>query len=157
SGTREFFGQLSGDQARDAQLIGQFGVGFYSAFIVAERVVVLSRRAGAPAGEGVRWESDGSGEFTVESIERPQRGTEVVLHLRPAGNDADAEPADTLLDGWRLRSIVRKYSDHVSLPILMRKENPAGDDKDAAHAEEWETVNQASALWSRPRSELADE
>ncbi|MEB2319426.1 MAG: molecular chaperone HtpG [Pseudomonadota bacterium] len=157
SGTREFFGQLSGDQARDAQLIGQFGVGFYSAFIVAERVVVLSRRAGAQAGEGVRWESDGSGEFTVESIERPQRGTEVVLHLRPAGNEADVESTDALLNGWRLRSIVRKYSDHVSLPIRMRKEKPAAKDEPADDTEEWETVNQASALWSRSKSELADE
>jgi molecular chaperone HtpG len=157
SGTREFFGQLSGDQARDAQLIGQFGVGFYSAFIVAERVVVLSRRAGAQAGEGVRWESDGSGEFTVESIERPQRGTEVVLHLRPAGNEADVESTDALLNGWRLRSIVRKYSDHVSLPIRMRKEKPAAKDEPVDDTEEWETVNQASALWSRSKSELADE
>ncbi len=159
SGTREFFGQLSGDQARDAQLIGQFGVGFYSAFIVAERVVVLSRRAGAPAGEGVRWESDGSGEFTVEPAERPQRGTEVVLHLRPAESDTDAESTDTLLNGWRLRSIIRKYSDHVSLPILMRKEAAGGDEKAGAEADAdpWETVNQASALWSRPKSELADE
>ncbi|MFA7503775.1 MAG: molecular chaperone HtpG [Burkholderiaceae bacterium] len=156
SGTREFFGQLSGDQARDAQLIGQFGVGFYSAFIVAERVVVLSRRAGAPAGEGVRWESDGSGEFTVEAIDRPQRGTEVVLHLRPADADTDAESTDALLDGWRLRAIVRKYSDHVSLPIRMRAEKAGGEDK-PAEGEEWETVNQAGALWSRPKSELADE
>ncbi len=156
SGTREFFGQLSGDQARDAQLIGQFGVGFYSAFIVAERVVVLSRRAGMPAEAGVRWESDGSGEFTVESVERPQRGTEVVLHLRPAEADADGESIDALLDGWRLRAIVRKYSDHVSLPILMRKEGAAEKGADAA-GDEWETVNQASALWSRPKSELSDE
>jgi len=155
SGTREFFGQLSGDKARDAQLIGQFGVGFYSAFMVAERVVVLSRRAGAPAEQGVRWESDGTGEFTVETIERPQRGTEVILHLRPAPADADGDSPDELLNGWRLRSIVRKYSDHVSLPILMRKE---GQSKDGDKGEEeWETVNQASALWSRPKSELGDE
>ena len=155
SGTREFFGQLSGDKARDAQLIGQFGVGFYSAFMVAERVVVLSRRAGAPSSEGVRWESDGTGEFTVEPIERPQRGTEVILHLRPAEADAEGDSTDGLLDGWRLRSIVRKYSDHVSLPILMRKEGQAGED--GKDADEWETVNQASALWSRSKSELSDE
>jgi molecular chaperone HtpG len=154
SGTREFFGQLSGDKARDAQLIGQFGVGFYSAFMVAERVVVLSRRAGTPAEQGVRWESDGTGEFTVETIERPQRGTEVILHLRPAGNDPEDDSVDDLLDRWRLRGIVRKYSDHVSLPILMRKEGPAKGD---GGQEEWETVNQASALWSRPKSELTDD
>ncbi len=155
SGTREFFGQLSGDKARDAQLIGQFGVGFYSAFMVAERVVVLTRRAGAAADEGVRWESDGTGEFTVESIERPQRGTEVILHLRPAEADADGDSTDSLLDGWRLRSIVRRYSDHVSLPILMRKEGSAKEGGNETG--EWETVNQASALWSRPKSELTDE
>ena len=155
SGTREFFGQLSGDKARDAQLIGQFGVGFYSAFMVAERVVVLTRRAGAAADEGVRWESDGTGEFTVESIERPQRGTEVILHLRPAEADADGDSTDALLDGWRLRSIVRRYSDHVSLPILMRKEGSAKEGGNETG--EWETVNQASALWSRPKSELTDE
>src|SRR5690606_9492793 len=115
-----------------------------------------SRRAGTPAAEGVRWESDGSGVFTVESVERPQRGTEVVLHLRPADEDADGESTDALLNDWRLRAIVRKYSDHVSLPILMRKDG--SPEKDAATADgEWETVNQASALWSRPKSELADE
>ncbi|HVL56451.1 MAG TPA: molecular chaperone HtpG [Burkholderiaceae bacterium] len=155
SGTREFFSQLTGDQAKDATLIGQFGVGFYSAFIVADRVTVLTRRAGAAAAEGVRWESDGSGEFSVEAIERPQRGTDVVLHLRaaPEGADADASP-DELLSGWRLRSIIRKYSDHISLPILMPKEEWDKDKSEYVQRDEWEAVNQASALWARPKSEI---
>ncbi len=158
SGTREFFGKLSGDQAKDAQLIGQFGVGFYSSFIVADRVTVLTRRAGLPAAEGVRWESDGSGEFTIEPCERASRGTEVVLHLREASGDDEQETTfDDLIDPWKLKSIVRRYSDHVSLPILMRKEEW---DKDAGAfkaLDDWETVNQASALWTRPKSEITDE
>jgi molecular chaperone HtpG len=150
SGTREFFASLSGDQARDAGLIGQFGVGFYSSFIVADRVTVESRRAGLPAGEGVRWESDGSGEFSVEPLERAERGTRVTLHLRSKrADDDDATDHGELLSGWRLRSIVRKYSDHISLPILMRKDDKADG--------EWETVNQASALWSRGKSEIEDD
>ena len=158
SGTREFFGKLSGDQAKDAQLIGQFGVGFYSSFIVADRVTVLTRRAGLPAGEGVRWESDGSGEFTVEPCERAQRGTEIVLHLREASGDGEQpESFDDLLDGWKLKSIVRRYSDHVSLPILMRKEEWDKDKGAYRTLDEWETVNQASALWTRPKSEISDE
>ncbi|HWS76659.1 MAG TPA: molecular chaperone HtpG, partial [Quisquiliibacterium sp.] len=156
SGTREFFGKLSGDQARDAQLIGQFGVGFYSSFIVADRVTVLTRRAGLPAAEGVRWESDGSGEFTVEPAERAGRGTEVILHLRAAGEGEDAS-ADELLSSWRLKSIVRKYSDHISLPIRMRKEEWDKDKGEQVVLDEWETVNQASALWARPKSEVSDE
>jgi len=150
SGTREFFASLSGDQAHDAGLIGQFGVGFYSSFIVADRVSVESRRAGLPAAEGVRWESDGSGEFSVEPLERAERGTRVTLHLRSKRADDD-EGVDhgELLSGWRLRSIVRKYSDHISLPILMRKDDKADG--------EWETVNQASALWTRAKSEIEDE
>ena len=156
SGTRRFIESLTGDEARDAQLIGQFGVGFYSIFIVAERVVLTSRRAGAPAGEGVRWESDGRGEFTVETVEVPARGTEVTLHLR--------EGEDDLLDGFRLRGIVRKYSDHISFPIRMAKEGEAGDgDEDGedpgkeAGAPEEETVNRATALWGRPRQEITEE
>ncbi len=158
SGTREFFSQLTGDQARDATLIGQFGVGFYSSFIVADRVTVLSRRAGAAAADGVRWESDGSGEFSVEATERPQRGTDVILHLRTAAEGADAESSpDELLSGWRLRGIIRKYSDHISLPILMPKENWDKDKSQYVQLDEWEPVNQASALWARPKSELTDE
>ena len=157
SGTREFFGKLSGDQAKDAQLIGQFGVGFYSSFIVADRVTVLTRRAGAPASEGVRWESEGTGEFTVEQLERPSRGTEVILHLRPAAEGEDAASADDLLSAWRLKSIVRRYSDHISLPIRMRKEQWNQEKGEQETLDEWETVNQANALWARPKSEISDE
>ena len=145
SGTREFFSKLSGDRAKDANLIGQFGVGFYSSFIVADRVTVLSRRAGLPATEGVRWESDGTGDFTVQTVECEARGTEVVLHLRPAAEGETDELAE-FLNEWQLRSILKKYSDHVSLPIRLAK---AG--------EEGEVVNQASALWSRSKSEIQDE
>src|SRR5262245_50143925 len=114
SGTREFFASLSGDQAKDARLIGQFGVGFYSSFIVADRVTLTTRRAGFPPEEGVRWESSGEGEYTIERVTRPERGTEIVLHIR--------EEQAELLSRWRLASIIRKYSDHIALPILMRKE-----------------------------------
>ncbi len=158
SGTREFFGKLTGDQARDAQLIGQFGVGFYSSFIVADRVTVLTRRAGAAAAEGVRWESDGSGEFTVEPTERERRGTDVILHLRADEGEGDEKVSfDDLLDPWKLKSILRRYSDHISLPILMRKEEWDGEAKEMRALDEWETVNQASALWTRPKSEISDE
>ena len=151
SGTREFFASLTGDQARDANLIGQFGVGFYSSFIVADKVTVESRRAGLPAAEAIRWESDGSGEFSIESIERAERGTRITLHLRAASTDPDEGGPDSsdLLSGWRLRSIVRKYSDHISLPIRMRK-------ADASDGE-WEMVNQASALWTRSKSDIDEE
>ena len=157
SGTRRFIESLTGDEAKDAQLIGQFGVGFYSSFIVAERVVLTSRRAGVPASEGVRWESDGRGEFTVETVEVPARGTEVILHLR--------EGEDELLDGYRLRGIVRKYSDHISFPIRMASEVPAGPDGDgdgedgapAPDGAQEETVNRATALWGRPRQEISEE
>ena len=154
SGTRRFMASLTGDEAKDAQLIGQFGVGFYSIFIVAERVVLTTRRAGAPVGEGVRWESDGRGEFTVETVEVPARGTEVTLHLR--------EEEEDLLDGYRLRDIVRKYSDHISFPIRMVKEGEAedGDGEDGGEkpgAPEEETVNRATALWGRPRQEISEE
>ena len=148
SGTRRFFESLTGDSAKDAQLIGQFGVGFYSCFIVSGRVTVTSRRAGRPASEGVRWESGGEGEFTVETVEVEARGTEVVLHLR------DGE--DEFLDRYRLRGIVRKYSDHVSIPILMPEEGKGkeeGKDEDAGE----ETVNTATALWTRSKSELGDD
>ena len=147
SGTQEFFAQLSGDQQKDTRLIGQFGVGFYSSFIVADKVTVLTRRAGETPDQGVRWTSDGGGEFTVEMVEKTGRGTDVTLHLR--------EGQDDLLDGFRLRSIVRKYSDHIVQPILMRKE-ARKDDKQEEPAEE-ETVNQASALWARPKSEIDDD
>jgi molecular chaperone HtpG len=149
SGTREFFAQLTGDQQKDAQLIGQFGVGFYSSFIVAERVTVRTRRAGSASGDAVRWESDGGGEFTVEAAERAESGTDVTLHLR------DGE--DELLDGFRLKSIVAKYSDHISAPIRMRKENWDKERGAMVATEELETVNQASALWTRPKSEITDE
>ncbi|MGH8726663.1 MAG: molecular chaperone HtpG [Burkholderiales bacterium] len=135
SGTREFLEALTGDAKKDARLIGQFGVGFYSAFVVADKVTLVTRRAGRPAGDGVRWESDGGGEYTLETITKAPRGTEVFLHLR--------EGEDELLDEWRLKTIVRRYSDHISLPILMQS-----DGKD-------ETVNQASALWARPKSEIS--
>jgi molecular chaperone HtpG len=151
SGTREFLQALTGDQRRDAALIGQFGVGFYAAFIVAERVTLTSRRAGLPAGDGIRWESDGRGEYTLEPVEVPGRGTTVTLHLR------DGE--DELLNGYRLRSIIQKYSDHISLPIVMREEpaEPAGDQGGEAAAPGETTVNQASALWARPKSEISEQ
>ncbi len=154
SGTREFFSKLSGDQAKDSQLIGQFGVGFYSSFIVADRVTVLTRRAGAPAAEGVHWESDGSGEFTIEPAEITRRGTTVVLHLRDGEQAAEL---GELLSGWKVREIVRKYSDHVSLPIAMRKEEWDADKSEHKLTDEWETVNQASALWSRPKADITPE
>ncbi len=140
SGTRQFLQSLTGDQAKDAQLIGQFGVGFYSAFVVADKVTLLTRRAGVEPQHGVRWESDGSGSYTIETETRSQRGTEVILHLR--------EDADEYLDGLRLRNIIQTYSDHISIPILM----PAEDGKG-----EYETVNRASALWTRPKSEISDD
>ena len=142
SGTRQFLSSLTGDRAKDLHLIGQFGVGFYSTFIVAEKVTLYSRRAGLGPEHGVRWESDGKGQYTLETIERPARGTEVVLHLR------DGE--DEFLDLHRLRDIVRKYSDHITLPIRMRKE----DQKDG---DSHEVVNRASALWARPRSEITEQ
>ena len=146
SGTRAFLEQLTGDQKKDANLIGQFGVGFYSSFIVADKVSVTTRRAGLTAEHGVRWESGGEGEYTLENVERPGRGTEIVLHLR----EGDEEFAD----GWRLRNIIRKYSDHITLPIVMPKEPAPGEEK----AEEGEeTVNKASALWARPKSDISDE
>ena len=147
SGTREFFSQLTGDQQKDAHLIGQFGVGFYSSFIVADKVTVLTRRAGEAPAQGVRWESDGGGEFRIEALDRPQRGTEITLHLR--------EGQDDLLSGTKLRSIIRKYSDHIVQPIVMKKEEWKDGKQHKTDADE--TVNQASALWARPKSEISDE
>ena len=151
SGTADFLAHLSGDQKKDAHLIGQFGVGFYSAFIVADQVDVYSRRAGTPANEGVHWSSRGEGEFQVATIERPERGTRVVLHLK--------EGEEGFADGWRLRSIIKKYSDHIALPIELRKDATANEatGEDAPAEPEWETVNRASALWTRPRNEIKDE
>jgi molecular chaperone HtpG len=147
SGTQEFFKQLTGDQQKDTHLIGQFGVGFYSSFIVADKVTVHTRRAGETPGQGVRWESDGGGDFSVEMAEKATRGTEITLHLREGQED--------LLDGQKVRSIIRKYSDHIVQPILMKKE----EWKDGKHEKlsEDETVNQASALWARPRADVTDE
>ena len=148
SGTREFFQALTGDQRKDATLIGQFGVGFYSAFIVAERVELTTRRAGLAADEAVRWSSDGRGQYTLEAAERPTRGTTVVLHLRDDDRD--------LLSGYRLRAIIGKYSDHISLPIVMPPEKGTpSEDSTAERA--GETVNQASALWTRPKNEISDQ
>lgn len=149
SGTREFFAQLTGDQRKDAQLIGQFGVGFYSAFIVADRVTVVSRRAGAAPEQAWRWESDGGGEFTVEPAVRAERGTEVVLHLKPEN--------DELLSGWKLKSILTRYSDHIATPIRMAKEDWDKDANELKRTGELETVNRASALWTRPKAEISDE
>jgi molecular chaperone HtpG len=147
SGTREFFTQLSGDQQKDAHLIGQFGVGFYSAFIVSDKVTVLTRRAGEKADQGVRWESDGGGEFSIEMVDRATRGTEITLHLR--------EGQDDLLAGYKLREIIKKYSNHIVQPILMQKE----EWKDGKYEtlDEDETVNQASALWARSKNEITEE
>jgi molecular chaperone HtpG len=139
SGTRQFLESLSTEQVKDAKLIGQFGVGFYSGFVVADRITVFTRRAGLGAEHGVRWESDGEGSYAVETAEKAERGTEVILHLR--------EGEDEFLDGFRLRNIIHKYSDHIALPIIMKQ-----DDKD-----EDETINRASALWARPKKEIAEQ
>ncbi len=148
SGTAQFFESLTGDQAKDAHLIGQFGVGFYSSFIVADKVTLTTRRAGLGTEHGVRWESAGEGEYSLETVERPERGTEVILHLR--------EGEDEFLDGYRLRNIISKYSDHITLPILMPKEN-MGEEAGKSDEIEWETVNRASALWTRAKSEISEE
>lgn len=142
SGTRQFFESLTGDQAKDARLIGQFGVGFYSAFIIADKVTVITRRAGLGHEHGVRWESDGEGSYSLETIDKAERGTQVILHLR--------EGEDEFLDAFRLRGIIRKYSDHISLPIEMAA---TGEEK----KDEFETVNSASALWARPKKDISDE
>ena len=149
SGTREFFRALTGDQQKDANLIGQFGVGFYSSFVVADRVTLTTRKAGAPPTEGVRWESDGQGSYTIEKVEKPGHGTEVTLHLR--------EDEDDLLSGYRLRTIIRKYSDHIMVPIVMQKEAVEKKEGEEEPQEEDEVVNKASALWTRPRNEISQE
>ncbi len=149
SGTREFFKNLSGEQAKDANLIGQFGVGFYSSFIIADKVTLTTRRAGLPADAGVRWESDGGGEFTLEAVEQAGRGTEVTLHLR--------EGEDEMLSGMQLRSVIRKYSDHIVLPIAMKKEIWDKDKSEYQVTDEDETVNQANALWARAKSDITQE
>jgi len=149
SGTKEFMGRLSGDQAKDAQLIGQFGVGFYSGYIVADKITVESRRAGLTADEGVRWTSEGTGDFEVEAIHKPTRGTDIILHLR--------EGEDDFLARWKLRSIIGKYSDHISLPILMQKEEWNQEKGEHELKDEWETVNQAAALWTRSKSDITEE
>lgn len=153
SGTKAFMEKLSGDQKSDAQLIGQFGVGFYSGYIVADKITVETRRAGAPASEGVRWVSGGTGEFEVEQIERAQRGTSITLHLR--------EDAEEFLNAWKLKQVISKYSDHISLPILMEKEEWKDGENDQPGAMvktgEWEAINKASALWTRPKKEVTDE
>lgn len=148
SGTADFMKNLSGDQKKDSHLIGQFGVGFYSAFIVADQVEVFSRRAGLAASEGVHWSSKGEGEFEVATIDKADRGTRIVLHLK-SGEDEFA-------DGWRLRNIIKKYSDHIALPIELPKEVTAAEGEEKPEVE-WETVNRASALWTRPRTEVKDE
>ncbi|MCK9620995.1 MAG: molecular chaperone HtpG [Methylobacter sp.] len=154
SGTKQFFQALTGDQAKDSELIGQFGVGFYSAFIVADKVTLTTRKAGADKSEGVRWESAGEGDYTLESVEKAKRGTEIVLHLK--------EDESEFLDGYRIRSIVRKFSDHISLPIVMDKEvmpsmgDEEGEEKKPAEIVE-ETINSASALWTKARQEITDE
>ncbi len=149
SGTREFFDSLTGDQAKDANLIGQFGVGFYSAFIVADKVTLTTRRAGLTIEHGVRWESGGEGEYTLETVEKPDRGTEIILHLR--------EGEDELLSSFRLGSIIRKYSDHITLPIVMKKEVWDDESKSYRLSDEDETINQASAIWARPKNEITQE
>lgn len=149
SGTKEFFSQLTGDNQKDAQLIGQFGVGFYSSFIVAEKVSVLTRKAGTAETEAVLWESEGQGEFDVSPAEKADRGTSITLYLR----EEEAEFAD----GWRLSSVLRRYSDHISLPVQMHKEDWNEEKQEKIKSNEWETINQANALWTRSRSEIDDE
>lgn len=150
SGTRKFFDSLTGDQSKDSQLIGQFGVGFYSAFIVADKVTLKTRRAGLGVEHGVQWESGGEGEFTIETIEKPQRGTEITLHLR--------EGEEEFANGWRLRNIISKYSDHINLPILMAKEPVPNEDGEIDEADQGEeTVNKATALWTLSKNDISDE
>ncbi len=146
SGTREFFSTLTGDQTKDAHLIGEFGVGFYSTFIVADKVTLITRRAGLTPEHGIRWESGGEGDYTLEMVEKADRGTDVILHLREGEHD--------LLNGWKIRSIIRKYSDHISLPIVIKKEEWSQEKNENIITDEEETINQASALWARPKSEI---
>jgi molecular chaperone HtpG len=149
SGTREFMSALEGDQKKDAQLIGQFGVGFYSGFIVADHIVVESRRAGVPVEQGVRWSSEGAGDFEVETITRAARGTSVTLHLR--------EGEEEFLSGWKLKAIIGKYSDHISLPVLMQKEEWDAEAQKQVTRDEWTPVNKAAALWTRSKNDITPE
>ena len=149
SGTREFMAKLEGDKKKDANLIGQFGVGFYSGFIVADRMTVETRRAGADAAEGVRWSSEGTGDFEVETISREQRGTDVILHLR--------EGEEEFLSAWKLKSIISKYSDHISLPVLMQKQSWDAEKSEQVTTDEWEPVNKAAALWTRSKGDITDQ
>lgn len=149
SGTREFFNSLTGDQVKDAHLIGQFGVGFYSAFIIADKVTLITRRAGLTAEHGVRWESSGEGDYTLETVEKPERGTEIILHLR--------NEEDEFLNGMRIRNIIRKYSDHITLPIVMKKEEWSQEENKNKITDEDETINQANALWTRSKNEITAE
>ncbi|ATX80228.1 molecular chaperone HtpG [Mariprofundus aestuarium] len=149
SGTKEFFGQLSGDQEKDAHLIGQFGVGFYSSFLIADKVTLTTRRAGLEHEHGVRWESAGDGEYELETVHKESRGTEIILHLR--------EEADEYLDDWRLKTIIHKYADHIPFPIRMMGAPVGGEDGEEIKPAETVTVNQASALWTRPKSEISEE
>ncbi|NDF04285.1 MAG: molecular chaperone HtpG, partial [Betaproteobacteria bacterium] len=158
SGTKEFFNRLSGDSAKDNALIGQFGVGFYSAFIVAEHVTVISRRAGLPASDAVRWESEGTGDFSIEGVERVERGTDIILRLRkPEGEADDQKSHDDLLSHWKLKEILKRYSDHIGIPIQMKKREWDEKKSEYVEADEWETVNQASALWTRSKGDISDE
>jgi len=148
SGTREFLSRLTGDQKKDSHLIGQFGVGFYSAFIVADKVTVLTRRAGLTAEHGVQWESNGEGDYTIENVEKKSRGTDVILHVK--------EGEDDFLNDWRLRMIISKYSDHINLPIMMHKLETS-EDKEKPATTEWEVANRATALWTLPKNTITDE
>src|SRR5690606_8966877 len=148
SGTKEFFSKLTGDKQKDAQLIGQFGVGFYSSFIVATKVSVLSRRAGVAETDAILWESDGQGEFSISPVEKADRGTSVTLYLR--------EDEDDFLSGWKLREVLRRYSDHISLPIQMQKEEWDAEKSEQVKKDEWETVNQPNDFWTRSKSDISD-
>ncbi|MCU0868423.1 MAG: molecular chaperone HtpG [Burkholderiales bacterium] len=160
SGTREFLSHLGQDRAKDANLIGQFGVGFYSAFIVADRVTLVTRRAGAPADQAVRWESDGAGEYTIETVSRERRGTDVILHLRkddtPDDNGVARDEIGEFLNGWKLREVIGRWSDHITLPIYLPTEKWDEDKQGMARTGESEQVNEAQALWTRPKSEITD-
>jgi molecular chaperone HtpG len=149
SGTREFLAHMSGDQKKDAHLIGQFGVGFYSAFIIADKVTVISRRAGLTHDHGVRWESNGEGEYTIANVEKDSRGTDIILHLK--------EAEDEFLNDWRLRTIITKYSDHINIPVMMRKLPEMNEKPDENAPVEWEAVNRATALWVLPKNTITDE
>lgn len=149
SGTKEFFSKLSGDQQKDTQLIGQFGVGFYSSFIVADEVIVRTRRAGLSANEAVEWQSKGEGEFSIKGIEKTSRGTDIILFLR--------EEAEEFLNTWKLRNILQRYSDHISIPVQMEAEDYDQEKGETTKNGEWETINQASALWTRNRNDITEE